>query len=143
METIALRFAENIAPSCGTIKAHQKMIDDKGWVWYGKFGSAISLNRKKIILDNKEPKVLLIHSGSTDRYWAYLEDISSDVPPLDEWPSYYHHLASKIHAWLKITKIVPAAGNVMSKCIVVSSGRCLSETSKSSMSPYFFIKFQE
>ena len=42
MDTVALRFAENFAPSCGTIAAHQEIIDEKGFAWYGKLGNPIS-----------------------------------------------------------------------------------------------------
>lgn len=37
MKTIALRFADNIAPKEGTIAEHEKIIDELGYVWYGKF----------------------------------------------------------------------------------------------------------
>ena len=43
MRTIALRFAETFAPECGTIAAHQHMIDRHGFVWYGKLGNPVSL----------------------------------------------------------------------------------------------------
>ena len=33
MKTISLRYAENFSPSCGTIKAHQQLIDANGFVW--------------------------------------------------------------------------------------------------------------
>ena len=36
MKTIALRFAENFAPDCWTIAAHQEVINKYGFTWYGK-----------------------------------------------------------------------------------------------------------
>ena len=36
MKTIALRFGEHFSPACGTIAAHQEIIDKSGYVWYGK-----------------------------------------------------------------------------------------------------------
>jgi hypothetical protein len=143
MKTIALRFSDNIAPSGGTIKAHEEYIKKNGFVWYGKFGSVIAQKFVKTILDNENPKVLLIHSGSVERYWAYVESIQNDTPPKNEWPAYYHDLSPKIHVWLKITKFVPAPKDIMSKCVVFSSNRSLSDASKFSMSPYFCIETED
>ena len=42
MRTVALRFADNIAPPEGTIAEHEKIIDELGYVWYGKFGARVS-----------------------------------------------------------------------------------------------------
>ena len=42
MKTIALRFGESFAPQCGTIAAHQEIIDKNGFVWYGKIGAKVS-----------------------------------------------------------------------------------------------------
>ena len=42
MKTIALRFADNIAPKDGTIAEHEKIIERYGFVWYGKFGARVS-----------------------------------------------------------------------------------------------------
>ena len=42
MKTIALRFGEHFSPDCGTIAAHQEIIDKLGYVWYGKMGSTVS-----------------------------------------------------------------------------------------------------
>ena len=57
MRTIALRFGEHFAPDCGTISAHQQLIDEMGYVWYGKMGNPIAArvieelkNQKDIIL---------------------------------------------------------------------------------------------
>ena len=42
MKTIALRFGETFSPDCGTIIAHQQVIDKLGYVWYGKTGAALA-----------------------------------------------------------------------------------------------------
>lgn len=34
MRTIALRFADNYAPAEGTIKLHEDIINEFGYVWY-------------------------------------------------------------------------------------------------------------
>lgn len=85
MKTIALRFSDNFAPACGTIIAHQQMIDNHGYVWYGKLGTPISNKIADEILNNDDPKILLIHSGQQGRYWAYITEISRELPPLHDY----------------------------------------------------------
>lgn len=140
MKTIALRFADNFAPECGTIAAHNSIIEKYGSVWYGKLGIAVSQKVIDMILQNDEPKILLIHSGKIDRYWAFVEKIQYAIPEKNKIPDYYRDSADNFKTWFKIVKIEDAPNNVLSICKVSSSKRPLSEVSKSSMSPYFIIE---
>ena len=72
MKTIALRFGEHFAPECGTIAAHQSVIDEYGYVWYGKMGSAVSLKVINDILNNEQPRILLIRSGNKEQFKVIL-----------------------------------------------------------------------
>lgn len=140
METIALRFSENFAPSEGTILAHNKIIETNGYVWYGKLGNKISKDIKDKMLKQKSPKILLIQSGGLNRYWATISDIAFDTPAdIENIPSYYRDKADDFKTWFKVTTFEHAPKNVMSNCIVASSKKSLSEASKYSMSPYFKI----
>lgn len=143
MKTVALRFAENFAPECGTIAAHQQLVDAKGYVWYGKLGNPISQKVAKTILDEDDSRILLIHSGSTGRYWAHVSDISRNTPPRDEIPGYYRDMADEFGCWFRVTRFEKADKNVMSKCVVASSGKLLTTASQHSMSPYFIIEYSE
>ncbi len=143
MKTIALRFGEHFAPPCGTISAHQEIIDKLGYVWYGKFGTRVSSAICNEILKNDSPCILLINSGKADRYWAYIESISNECPQEGTSPSYYRDRVDKINTWFKIVSFEKAKNDVMSKCIVTSSGNTLSEASKHSMSPYFKVSYTE
>ena len=58
MNTIALRFGELFSPKCGTIAAHQAIIDKIGYVWYGKMGSAVSDKVISKILKSNHPQIL-------------------------------------------------------------------------------------
>lgn len=80
MKTIALRFADNIAPKEGTIAEHEKIIDELGYVWYGKFGTKVSEKNKSVVLESEDKRILLIHSGTSKRYWLHIEDISYETP---------------------------------------------------------------
>ena len=142
MKTIALRFGETFSPDCGTIIAHQQVIDKLGYVWYGKTGAALADARINEIKKEKTHKILLIHSGGLDRWWAYIEDISKEKPGFGI-PDYYKNNASKFKTWFKITKFEEAPRDIMSKCTVISSQSRLSEASKYSMNPSFYIEYNE
>ena len=94
MKTLALRFGETFSPTCGTIKAHQQVIDKLGYVWYGKIGSTIADSKLKIMKEERTDKILLIHSGGFDRWWAYIVEITKDTPE-NGIPDYYHSDSKK------------------------------------------------
>lgn len=143
MKTIALRYSENFAPDAGTISAHRDIIESNGYVWYGKLGTKISAEAKSSILTEDNPKILLIHSGKTDRYWAYVKEILFECPEdIENIPSYYRDNRIKFKTWFKVTRFEKASDDVLSKCIVVSSKQPLSLASKHSLSPYFKIEYK-
>jgi len=143
MKSIALRFSENFSPKDGTIAEHQKIIDQKGYAFYGKMGSSVSKKNRDLVLSEEYHKILLIHSGGIKRYWAYIDKIVDERPPLDEFPAYYHDIADKFKTWFRITRFEEAPRNVLALCTVSSSGAILSEASRHSMSPYFLIDCEE
>ena len=139
MKTIALRFSDRFAPPNGTIKAHQYIIHEKGCVWFGKLGLPVSDKAIDYICSNESPRILLIHSGRTERYWAYVNAIQKECPPIDLIPAYYRDDVSKFHTWFQVSSFENAEKNILSQFIVLSSGQPLSAVSRSSMSPYFII----
>ena len=142
MRTIALRFAENFAPDCGTIVAHQEVIDKRGFVWYGKLGSPVSAKVAGEILSEDDPCILLIHSGGVERWWAHIEAIKRETPELLGVPCYYRDRAEGFSCWFRVVGFERADAKVMSNCFVASSGKVLTEASRQSMSPYFIIDYK-
>ena len=140
MKTVALRFADNFAPECGTITAHEQVIEEFGHVWYGKLGNKVSDKMLKTIMDAEEPKILLIRSGKSERYWAYVCQVQHEQPNINEIPNYYRDIAGLFKTWFCVTRFEKAPKNVMSECVVASSGALLGHVSKHSMSPYFIIE---
>lgn len=141
MKGIALRFFEKFATEDGTIVEHQRLIEKNGYVYYGKMGNPVSDKNIHMLMQQGTIKVLLIHSGKADRYWATVDKIVKEQPPYDDFPMYYHDMADKFKTWFRIIKIEEAPKDVMRRCIVSSSGATLGEASKHSMSPYFIIEF--
>ena len=142
MKTIALRFGEHFAPPCGTIAAHQAIIDNKGYVWYGKLGNTVSDKNVSAIMEAEQPKILLINSGKADRYWANIVEVKKTTPDLEAVPEYYRENSEKFKTWFKVISFEVAPKNIMSQCCVASSGAPLGEVSKHSMSPYFIIEYK-
>ena len=143
MDTIALRFGEHFAPACGTIAAHEELIKTYGYVWYGKMGSPLSDKIIKMICESSEKRILLIQSGKTGRYWAYVEEVSRKLPPLEQIPSYYRSIASKFGCWFKVSRFEVAPKNIMSFCRVKSSRTPLNLVSKHCLNPYFIIEVSD
>ena len=143
MRTIALRFTDRFAPEEGTIKAHQDIIDQCGFVWYGKMGSTVSDAVLKELTNNEDAKILLIHSGKIDRYWAYIDEAQNKKPEKKYIPEYYRENTYNFKSWFRVIRFEQAPSDVLSHCIVPSSGNTLSYTSRHSMSPYFIINYVE
>ena len=142
MRTVALRYAENFSPECGTIAAHQEVIEHEGSVWYGKFGSPISASVAGKLLRADTPRILLIRSGGADRWWAHVDRIQRERPDESLIPSYYERVGDKFNCWFHVPRFERAPKDVMSHCVVASSGRTLSNASRHSMSPYFIIDYK-
>ena len=121
MKTIALRFGEHFAPACGTIAAHQEIIDKYGYVWYGKLGNTVSDKNIAEIMKLGSPKILIINSGKADRYWANIVEIKKSIPDIEAIPLYYRDEAAKFKTWFKIVSFDIAPKNIMSQCYVSSS----------------------
>ena len=143
MNTIALRFGEHFAPECGTIRAHQEIIDKYGFVWYGKMGVKISQAVALDIMNNDNPRIILIQSGKAGRYFAHVSEIKFETPELDMIPSYYRSQYVNFKTWFKVTSLEDAPKNILSHCYVRSSNKTVGEASRHSMSPYFIIRYDE
>lgn len=140
MITVALRYSENFAPDCGTIKAHEQLIVADGFVYYGKLGVPLSKRIIQQMMQNEDKRFLLIHSGRSDRYWAEYEEVIRECPPLEHIPSYYRNRVKDFSTWFKVLNFEPAPSDVMKHCVVNSNNKPLGEVSKQSMSPYFIIR---
>lgn len=143
MKTIALRFADNYAPSSGTINLHNEVIKKNGYVWYGKFGNSLSQNNIDMLLKMEEKKFLLIKSGTVERYWVYFTDIKKHIDNDSCIPEYYRNNKDRVKCWFKVIKFELADQKIMSNFVVSSSKAPLSDASKHSLNPYFVIETKE
>lgn len=49
-----------------------------------------------------DPRILLIHSGGVERWWAHVEAIKRETPELSTVPSYYRNRVDGFSCWFKI-----------------------------------------
>ncbi len=105
MRTIALRFSNNFVPEIGTIGDHNQLIDELGYAWYGKLGSKISTKVAGNIMNNTEPRILLIHSGGVERYWAYIDKTQNEIPDVEGIPEYYRDRVSDFKSWFRVISL--------------------------------------
>lgn len=143
VNAIALRYSEKFAPPEGTIQAHIEVLQKNGYVWYGKIGKTIGDKAVRTLLSNETPRILLIDSGKTDRYWAKITEVKKEMPECKTFPKYYEQNLENFKIWFKIIDIQKAQSDVLAHCIVASSGAVLSIASKQSMSPFFMINVEE
>lgn len=143
MRTIALRFSESFSPSCGTISAHQNIIDSLGYVWYGKLGLPLSNNNIETMLHQTDPKFLLINREVTECYWVHFDSISTKMPLPDEYPSYYGNKVVRMETWFRVVLFEPVPIEIISHCVIVSSGKSLNESFRKSLNPCFIIEYKE
>lgn len=139
MRTICLRFSDAFAPKEGTIRLHQEEIEKNGYVWYGKLGNKISEKVLNEIVKSESKKILLVKSGSTERYWATV--VAFDYEYQKEHPSYYTDYMF-MKTWLKITKIEKAPDDIINRCTVASTKKCLADIFKKTMSACFIVDIE-
>lgn len=108
LKTIALRFSSKFASECETIDDHNEMIRMNGYVWYGKLGNKIATGVFTEILGNEKPKILLIHSGVANRYWAYVNNIRHEISEREGISVYYGNEAEKIRTLFRVTRFEDA-----------------------------------
>ncbi|MCI5631012.1 MAG: hypothetical protein MR345_01400 [Bacilli bacterium] len=140
MKTICLRFSDAYAPEKGTIQSHQEIINRNGFVWYGKKGAKISKEVLEDLLKNGPVEIVLIKSGSDERYLATLIDF--DYKKKSECPDYYKDYLFDMSTWLKITSIKKTDSDILDHCFVISSGLPINSIIKKSMGSYFIVEYR-
>ena len=121
MLAVALRYAETFAPECGTVLAHEKIINEKGYVWYGKIGLPLSDKVIAKLLSENVPRLLLIQSGGTHRHWAYISEVRKQKPLEEGIPQYYGDLVEKVKTWFIVVRFEEASKDVMARCRVIET----------------------
>lgn len=140
MKTIVLRFSDSFAPSEGTLAEHMKLINEKGFVWWGKRGPKISHSVVVSLLKDGPCKIILVRGGTKEKYWATVFDISDGCPQKDMIPSYYRNDVVFYGSFLKVTNIERAEDNILESCFVCTTGKKMSDIINKAMASYFIVE---
>lgn len=143
MTTIALRFSDSFSTNKGTLFEHEQILKSNGYVWWGKHGSGINEKTAMNLLSKGPIKIILMRSGTKERYIATVNDIVRKCPEPHLIPEYYRDDKTFYGSFLKITKIERADDNVLNRCFVKSNGRNLGEMINKTMAAYFVIETVE
>lgn len=140
MNTIVLRFSDSFAPKDGTLAEHEKLIQEYGYVWWGKRGPRISQKVAKNIICDGVGKVLLVRGGTKEKYWATVTEISDGCPQKSRIPEYYRGDVAFYGSFLKITKIERAQDDVLEHLFVSTTGAKMSDIINKAMASYFIVE---
>ena len=127
---LVIRFSD--PKTIDTIVEHQKILNAKGEVWFGKIGKSPSKNFMNSQLNENDFNILLVNKN--DYYIASCKDISFDSP--ENYPQYYNTYLSTVNfgVWFKLTMIEKIPYNsTIDSMVVDSSGNYLRDALKQSM----------
>ena len=92
-KALVIRYGEHVGPAEGTIRAHQRVLDQQGYVWFVKLGSRLSASRAEALVreirQGKRAYVLLVTRSSRVYRWhcCDLLDIAFDPRRTLQYPS--------------------------------------------------------
>lgn len=137
---IVIRYGDNIVPDC--IAKHKEVIDEIGYCWFGKIGTAPAKKAITEVLSYDNPQIILYSRGSA--FLCNLAETSYDKPT-DGTPEYYNnYLYDKLiipKIYFKFIAIEELNIIELTKMVVVSSRNNLVDTLNRSMSSFFFAEY--
>ena len=123
-----------------SIEKHNEVLKNKGYVYFGKFGSRVSQKHYKEVMACKHPRVLLI--SKDDAYICDLENIIYEKPN-DGYPKYYDdNIFKKGHelsTYFKLKSFYILGRKNVGRFYVASSFSNLGEALKHSMTSMMLV----
>ena len=134
VEGIAVKYTDRLAPSEGTVAAHAEVLNNRGYVWFGKVGRRIGADRAEVLKEQSRhgTRTFLVLVRTTQQPFTFhlceIDDILFDLPrdELAAAPDYYARLESPPSTWFRVTRILPLDSSLASDITVTSSGAPLS-----------------
>lgn len=139
-DIFVLRFSDK--NNINTIKKHIEILNQIGYVWYGKIGITPS---KKYFDDHLKEKITYILLTQPGRYYiAECVEYSLKKPNKEEYPNYYDSMdfsGFKFTSWYKLISVHEVSNkDVLENIVIKSSGNYLRSALQGSMSPMFKTK---
>ncbi len=140
MKTIVLRYSDSFAPNNGSLFEHEKILNENGYVWWGKKGPRISPKVISDLFSDGQSKILLIRGGSSEKYWAIVEEIVDECPQPSYVPEYYRKELVFYGSFLKIIQFVKADDDILDHCYVYTTGKCMADIINKAMASYYIVE---
>ena len=146
---ILLRYNDHL--KYDTIKCHKEVIDQSGYVWFGKIGSPVSkeyiASCKGLINSEQKIELFLLKSKSNKNtlYKTNILDLTnSDLTKSTERnfiPEYYRDANYNIKCWFKLNRFLKLPTSYLGKLSVSSSGMSVLESINTSMSGILYVEY--
>lgn len=137
-EILCLRYVDVGGFDC--IKEHLKVIDQKGYVWFGKIGNKPMASKLRRILREGDGYLLL--KSPRKSHLCIFNSFSEESPENADYPEYYSSEIlpdRQFSMWFRITSISDALGpTVLRNIILISSRSTIVETAQASMASHFY-----
>jgi hypothetical protein len=149
---ILMRFSDKLGAIEDTIEVHNKIIEKRGSVWFGKMGKTLGvphverINKQReegisthLYLVQKSPKVYEVYRG--------IVITARRTCPIKEKnliPDYYeqNHILKYMRLWIKLSKLEQMEPVILRNLRIANSGLPASETLRTSMAAMFIVKEQ-
>lgn len=150
IKNILIRFSDNMFSVGNVIDYHQEVINQSGFVWFGKIGSPIGQNHideiNKQIEENIQSTLFLVKGNRKKQtfYKAKILRLQKEFPENEKnaIPQYYFDkdLIKNMKFWAKITDIQEVMSEDINKIKVIGSVNTIDETLYRSSSGHFFVR---
>lgn len=142
-DILCMRFANLGGHDC--IDEHKKVINEKGFVWFGKIGNKPTDKALDKMIENESKYILLKEPQKA--YICRFESYSHEIPAADEFPNYYSTEilpTRSFSIWFKLASIMEVDNlSVLNNIVLKSSRNPILETTKKSMASHFYTVTRE
>jgi len=146
---LLIRFSDNLFAVGDAIGRHQKVIRERGYVWFGKLGTPIgqkAIDGFNAQIEQGTPTNLYLVKGNRKQstfYKAKIISLSNEIPKKekDVIPSYYFEkkIVKQMRSWVKITDIQFLEPDEIKSLRVKSSVLDIEETLFRSSAGLFYV----
>lgn len=143
---LKLKFVDEDFEVADAVEAHNQIARDHGCCWLGKFGSPFSKKLNDLISSEIEatrrPKLYLYYGPDGDRryYAAEIKTIGRDITPDTHlYPDYYEKFRRDVLQWFKISELQLVSEVEVSRLVVASNKKPVSEVAPRCMSSHLVV----
>jgi hypothetical protein len=144
---LAVRYGEHFSPPDGTIAVHREILQNEGYVWFGKMGAKIGGPRTAALREQIEAGIetplILVRARVNGRtvHYCRISSFTRERPSKEEShciPSYYRR-REDVGVWFRLTSMDQVRPGWLNDATVCSSQRPLPQTLATSVASFFYV----